>query len=51
MTTATLIKERKQSIGMVYSFRGLVHYRHGGKHGGWCAGRHGAGERAKTSIS
>lgn len=33
MTTAAL---RKKSIelGVVYSFRGIFHYQHGGKHGG-----------------
>ena len=33
MTAATLIKE-KISLGLAYSFRGLVHYHCGGKHGG-----------------
>jgi hypothetical protein len=33
MTMATLIKE-KISPGLAESFRGLVHYCHGGKHGG-----------------
>jgi hypothetical protein len=33
MTTATLIKENI-SLGLVYSFRGSVHYHHGRKHGG-----------------
>ena len=32
MTTATLIKENI-SLGLAYSFRGLVHYHHGRKHG------------------
>jgi len=32
MTVATLIKENI-SLGPAYSFRGLVHYHHGGKHG------------------
>jgi hypothetical protein len=31
MTTATLIKDI--SLGLAYSFRGSVHYHHGGKHG------------------
>ena len=31
MTTATLIKENI-SLGLAYSFRGLVRYCHGGKH-------------------
>jgi hypothetical protein len=32
MTTATLIKENI-SLGLAYSFRGLVHYHHERKHG------------------
>ena len=32
MTKATLIKENIE-LGLAYSFRGLVHYHHGGKHG------------------
>jgi hypothetical protein len=32
MTTATFIKETI-SLGLSYSFGGLVHYHHGGKHG------------------
>ena len=32
MTKATLIKENI-SLGLAYSFRGSVHYHHGGKHG------------------
>ena len=32
MTKATLIKENI-SLELAYSFRGLVHYHHGGKHG------------------
>jgi hypothetical protein len=31
MNKATLTKENISS-GLVYSFRGLVHYHHGGKH-------------------
>jgi hypothetical protein len=31
MTKATLIKE-SNSWGLAYSFRGLVHYHHGGMH-------------------
>ena len=31
MTKATLIKENI-SLGLAYSFRGSVHYHHGGKH-------------------
>ena len=45
MTKATLIKE-KHLIGVVYSFRGLVHYHHGEAR--WLAGRHGAGEGVKS---
>ena len=33
MTMATLIKE-SISLGLAYSFRGLVHYHHGKKYGG-----------------
>ena len=33
MATAALIKENI-SLGLTYSFRGSVHYHHGGKHGG-----------------
>jgi hypothetical protein len=33
MATAALIKENI-SLGLTYSFRGLAHYHHGGKHGG-----------------
>ena len=50
MTKATLLKENI-SLGLAYSFRGSVHYHHGGMHGGWQAGRHGAGEGAERSIS
>jgi hypothetical protein len=32
MTKATLIKENIE-LGLAYSFGGLVHYHHGGKHG------------------
>ena len=32
MTKATLIKENIY-LGLAYSFRGLVRYHHGGKHG------------------
>ena len=32
MAEATLTKENI-SLGLAYSFRGSVHYRHGGKHG------------------
>ena len=32
MSKATLIKA-KISLGLAYSFRGSVHYHHGGKHG------------------
>jgi hypothetical protein len=32
MTTAILIKE-SISLGLAYSFRGVVHYHHDGKHG------------------
>ena len=32
MTTETLIKENIE-LGLAYSFRGLVHCHHGGKHG------------------
>ena len=32
MTEAALIKA-KISLGLAYSFRGSVHYHHGGKHG------------------
>jgi hypothetical protein len=32
MTVATHIKENIE-LGLAYSFRGLVHYHHGGKHG------------------
>ena len=32
LTMATLIK-KNISLGLVYSFRGLVHYHHGEKHG------------------
>jgi hypothetical protein len=32
MTKATLMKENI-SLGLAYSFRGLVHYHHSGKHG------------------
>jgi hypothetical protein len=32
MTRATLIKENIE-LSLVYRFRGLVHYSHGGKHG------------------
>jgi hypothetical protein len=32
MTKATLIKENIQ-LTLAYSFRGIVHYHHGGKHG------------------
>jgi hypothetical protein len=32
MTTEILIKENI-SLGLAYSFRGSVHYHHGGKHG------------------
>jgi hypothetical protein len=31
MTTATLIKDNIK-LGLAYSFRGFVHYHHGGKH-------------------
>jgi hypothetical protein len=31
MTKATLVKEH---MGLAYSFRNLVYYSHGGKHGG-----------------
>ena len=37
MTKATLIKDNI-SLGMVYSFRGLVHYHHSKKHGSMKAG-------------
>ena len=33
MTTATLIKENIALERLTYSFRGLVHYHHGRKHG------------------
>jgi hypothetical protein len=33
MTKATLIKENIE-LGLAYSFRDLVYYHHGGKHGG-----------------
>ena len=33
MTMSTLIKENI-SLGLAYSFRGLVHYHYGGEHGG-----------------
>ena len=33
MTMATLIKDNIE-LGLAYSFRGLVHYHHGRKHGG-----------------
>jgi hypothetical protein len=36
MTMATLIKEII-SLGLVYSFRDLILYHHGGKHGGMYA--------------
>jgi hypothetical protein len=48
MTKATLIKPNIP-LKLAYSFRGSVHYHHGGKHGRH-AGRHGAGE-AKSSTS
>jgi hypothetical protein len=32
MTMETLIKENI-SLGLAYSFRGLLHYHHGGEHG------------------
>jgi hypothetical protein len=32
MITAALVKENIE-LGLAYSFRGLVHYPHGGKHG------------------
>ena len=32
MTMVTLIRENI-SLGLAYSFRGSVHYHHGGKHG------------------
>jgi hypothetical protein len=32
MTTATLTK-KNTSLGLAYSFRGSVHYHHGGKYG------------------
>ena len=35
---------------MDYSFRGLVHYHHGEKHGSH-AGRHGVAERTESSTS
>lgn len=41
MVTATLIKETIL-WGLAYSFRGSIHYHHGGTW--WHAGRHGAGE-------
>jgi hypothetical protein len=48
MTTATPIKD-SISLGLVYSFRGSVHYRHGGNM--WHAGSHGAGEGTESSAS
>jgi hypothetical protein len=36
MATTTLIKENS-SLGMAYSFRGLIHYHHGGKNGNFQA--------------
>ena len=32
MTTATLLKDNIE-FGLAYTFRGLIHYRHGGNHG------------------
>ena len=48
-TTATLLKKNVK-LGLAYSFRGLVHYHHGRKHGSTQA-RHGAGEGAESSTS
>jgi hypothetical protein len=42
---AILIKENL-SLELAYSFRGLVHYRHGGEHG-----RYGAGGGTESSTS
>ena len=51
MTISTLIKENI-SLRLAYSFRGLAHYRHGGKHAvGRQASRHGAEEGAESSTS
>ena len=33
MTKATLIKQNIYKLELAYSFRGSVHYLHGGKHG------------------
>ena len=47
MTIATLIKENI-SLGLAYSFRGLVHCCH--DRTWWCACRHRAGEGAESST-
>jgi hypothetical protein len=33
MTKATLLTNENISLGLPYTFRGSVHYHHGGKHG------------------
>ena len=48
MTMATLIREDIE-LGLAWSFRGSVHYHHGGTW--WHAGRRGAGEVAESSTS
>ena len=48
MTVATLIKG-DFSLGLAYSFRGLVRYHRGGVHGD-NAGRHGAGEGSENAT-
>jgi hypothetical protein len=49
MTTATLIK-KNISLGLPYSFTGLVHY-HLSRKLGSTAGRHGARKGAESSTS
>lgn len=40
------------SLGLAYRFSGLVHYHHGGEHGGRQAGRHSVGDvlRAPSDL-
>jgi hypothetical protein len=50
MAKATFIKTNI-SLEMVYSYRGLIHYLHGRKHGSQYPGRHGVLEGAECSTS
>ena len=47
MTMATLIKENI-SWRLTYSFRGLVHYHHGGEYGSIQTDMHSSGEKLKV---